>query len=230
MLPPSCCPPGCCSKLAPRLRCHRLVWAGEVLGVGWGERGIVSLFLYEIWCIWEYEASAISADVMAKLLFYTPESMMLCAYCLSCVLLVDFLSQNRLDFFRQGFLYVTPSADKWDPMGQRAPYKQSMVTIYYHSRIVPLTLKTNGKFCIMIWLQEELMGNTHRLLLSQDQILFTHRLSGEASCSSWMGMTCFQTNTMFRAPIPKSKHLSFLWSKTLAIMFLYDSQSCFNLL
>lgn len=82
----------------------------------------------------------------------------------------------------------------------------------------------------MIWLQEELMGNIHRLLLSEDQILFTHKLSVEASCFSWMGMTCFQTNTMFCAPNPKLKQPPSLWSKTLAIMFLYDSQSCFNLL
>jgi len=40
------------------------------------------------------------------------------------------------------------------------------------------------------------MGNIHRLLLSQDQILFIHRLSMKASRFSRMGMTGFQANTM----------------------------------
>lgn len=44
-----------------------------------------------------------------------------------------------------------------------------------------------------------------RLLLSQDQILFTHRLSMKASCFSWEGMTGFQANTMCWASNHKSK-------------------------
>lgn len=78
----------------------------------------------------------------AKLPFHTPESMTVHTYCLLCVLLVSSLSQSRLGFSRKRFQSVTPSPNKGDLKGQRAPYKRGIVSVYYHSRTIPFPIKS----------------------------------------------------------------------------------------